>query len=119
MQAGDAERRRGKPTHRLQRSATAVDRAGAAACLPTPIARQVKNSRTARAIPGTTAHITSTLPFARGSSGRTAGSPRAASTERTINTYATRQLATEIQNRMVAGRCGILMTLWGKLESSR
>jgi hypothetical protein len=71
------------------------------------MARQVKKRSTASAIPGTTAHITSTLPRARGSSGRTAGNPRAANTERTINTCATRQHATEIQNRMVAGRWGI------------
>jgi hypothetical protein len=69
----------------------------------------VKKSRAASATAGTMAHITSTDPRARGRSGRTAGSARAASTERTINTCATRQHATEVQNRRVATRGGILM----------
>ena len=68
---------------------------------------------------GTIAHITSTLPRARGRSGRTAGSARAANTERTIMIWANRQHATVIQNRMVATECGMLMGCGGELKSSR
>jgi hypothetical protein len=72
------------------------------------MARQVNSSSTASAIPGTTAHINSTAAFARGRSGRTAGSRRAASTERTIDTCATRQQATESQKTISASEWGTM-----------